>query len=111
MLFDFANKTRNNLVEYIRTFRQNREQEANKKQRKVEFLTELEQARIDLETARRNYNFANESALLDYYIYEIKAAETRLNYYVCLAKQEGMYNDWFMSNMLFGRYARREESL
>ena len=61
--------------------------------KKTEFLHELRLAQNDLETARNNYNFAQDTNLLDYYIYEIKAAETRVNYYLKLAKKEKFRNE------------------
>lgn len=76
---------------------------------KEEFMQELVRARADLSAARNNYNFAKEPALLEYYIYEIKAAETRLNYYLKLAKQNNLSNDGYLSGMVFSGVKRREE--
>ncbi len=76
---------------------------------KEEFMQELLRARADLSAARNNYNFAKEPALLDYYIYEIKAAETRLNYYLKLAKQNDFSNDAYLSSLVFSGLKRREE--
>ncbi len=78
--------------------------------KREEFLRELHQARKDLEDARNNYNFAEDSALLEYYIYEIKAAETRLNYYITLAKRANLSNDGYLSSVFAGG-KRREEPI
>ncbi len=79
------------------------------KLQKEEFMQELIRARTDLQTARNNYNFAKEPALLEYYIYEIKAAETRLNYFLKLAKQNHFSNDGYLPKMVLGGNKRREE--
>ena len=76
---------------------------------KEEFMQELIRARTDLNAARNNYNFAKEPALLEYYIYEIKAAETRLNYYLKLAKQNNLSNEGFLSGLVLSGTKRREE--
>lgn len=79
------------------------------KQKQEMFMQEFEQARLELETARQNYNYAKEPALLEYYIYEIKAAETRLNYYLKLAKKEKLMNRGYMQGLFAGQGERREE--
>ena len=96
------------LMERIRTFTARHELEQQKEASRKEFLTEIEKARRDLETARNNYNFAKEPALLEYYIYEIKAAETRLNYYVRLAKKEKLTNEHCFAHMPSVRRNREE---
>ncbi len=80
------------------------------KLRHEEFMREFEQAQLDLDAARHNYNFAKEGALLEYYIYEIKAAETRLDYYLQIAKKENIKNSRFFAGMLDG-YREKGEGL
>ncbi len=80
------------------------------KLRHDEFMREFEQAQLDLEAARHNYNYAKDSALLDYYIYEIKAAETRLDYYLQIAKKENIKNSGFFAGML-DSYKEKGEGL
>lgn len=79
------------------------------KLQKEEFMQELTRARADLQTARNNYNFAKDPALLEYYIYEIKAAETRLNYFLKLAKENRFSNDGYLPKVVLGGSKRREE--
>ena len=43
----------------------------------------------DLTIARKNYEFAEEE-LIDYYLYEIKANQAKLNYFIKKAKQKGI---------------------
>ncbi|MGN1059966.1 MAG: DUF2508 family protein [Clostridia bacterium] len=109
MMFDSLDKTRETFMDWVRGIGEKNRREAQDKQRKTEFLRDIEQARTDLDAARHNYNFAREPALLEYYIYEIKAAETRLNYYLKLAKREGLSNERYMSGLLSGHGGRREE--
>ncbi len=71
--------------------------EQEDKQKKQDFIKDLIQARNDLQAARTNYDFAEDTELLEYYIYEIKAAETRLNYFLQMAKKENLSNDGFLS--------------
>ncbi len=57
-------------------------------QRRAEFIRQIDDATQELQHAHNNFNFATDAALLEYYIYEIKAAETKLNYYLRRAKAE-----------------------
>ncbi len=98
--------------EFLERIRFHFEKGKKAKQDKLEqeaFMHELVRARADLSAARNNYNFAKEPALLEYYIYEIKAAETRLNYYLKLAKQNNFSNEGYLSGLVFGGVKRREE--
>ena len=43
----------------------------------------------DLKIARKNYEFAEEE-LIDYYLYEIKANQAKLDYFIKKSKQNGV---------------------
>ncbi|MBQ4516361.1 MAG: DUF2508 family protein [Clostridia bacterium] len=58
----------------------------------LEFLKQLSLAKQGLASARENFNFATDEAMTDYYIYMIKAEETKLNYFISLAKKENIKN-------------------
>ncbi|MBR5157313.1 MAG: DUF2508 family protein [Clostridia bacterium] len=58
----------------------------------AEFLKQLSLAKQSLLSARENFNFATDEAMTDYYIYMIKAEETKLNYFISLAKKENIKN-------------------
>ncbi len=73
--------------------REQREQEKEALLKKEAFLKDLNETKEALSEARNNYNYIQEPALLEYYIYEIKALETRLDFYVSRAKREGMRNE------------------
>ena len=55
-----------------------------------ELLRNIVKTRRELEFANNNYQFA-ESDLIDYYIYEIKANQAKLNYLIKMAKIKGLY--------------------
>lgn len=46
----------------------------------------------DIEVARKNYEFA-EGELIDYYLYEIKANQSKLNYLLKKSKKNGIELD------------------
>jgi len=91
-------KTKNrNLIHHLKHIYESNQARKQELVRQTEFIHELRLAQSDLEAARNNYNYTQDSNLIEYYIYEIKAAETRLNYYLQRAKKERLYNDpWVM---------------
>ena len=58
----------------------------------MEIIISVIKTRNDLENARRNYDFAEDS-LIDYYLYEIKANQSKLDYLINKAKQMGIELD------------------
>ncbi len=62
-----------------------------------EFLEQISLAKQSLLAARENFNFATDEAMTDYYIYMIKAEETKLNYFISLAKKENRENPHFFT--------------
>ncbi len=108
MTFRRAIKLQNHIVVWFGEKIEKSKKEKLDKQRKEEFLEEINRARKDLQSAQNNYNYATEPALLDYYIYEIKAAETRLNYYIKLAKKEKLSNENFLASLKRSSYSRGE---
>ena len=68
---------------------------------KIRELTEIEKeeelifniirTKKELECARRNFEFAYTSDLVDYYIYQIKANQSKLDYLIKLAKTKGIF--------------------
>jgi len=86
-VYSFFGRCRENK---IKQYLQDKRKKLEEREEQAAFLEEMEEARLALETARHNYNFAENNALLEYYIYEIKAAETRFDYYLKRAKREGI---------------------
>ncbi len=54
-----------------------------------DLIRNIVKTRKDLEFANNNYEFAD-SDLIDYYIYEIKANQAKLNYLIKMAKIKGL---------------------
>lgn len=60
-------------------------------EREEELLFNIIRTKKDLECARRNFEFANSQDLVDYYIYQIKANQSKLDYLIKLAKAKGIF--------------------
>ncbi len=58
----------------------------------VELIKSIIKTKIELENANRNYEFA-EGELIDYYLYQIKANQSKLNYLLKKAKKNGIIID------------------
>lgn len=58
----------------------------------VELIKSIIKTKVDLENANRNYEFA-EGELIDYYLYQIKANQSKLNYLLKKAKKEKLIID------------------
>lgn len=56
-----------------------------------ELLQNLKQAKRDLDIASANFEFVNDEGLVDYYIYQMKAAETRYQYLIRKAKEKNIH--------------------
>lgn len=93
-------------MDLIRKYRETTESRQRAKEqanRKAMFLSALYKAKADVSLKRNHFNHATDNKLLDCCIYELKAAESRLNYYMALAKREKLVNDEYM-DMLFSGY-------
>ena len=69
------------------------------KEKKLELILSIIKTRNDLENARKNYEFA-EGNLIDYYLYEMKANQSKLDYLINKAKQLGVELDLASSYVL-----------
>ena len=58
----------------------------------VELIKSIIKTKIDLKNANKNYEFA-EGELIDYYLYQIKANQSKLNYLLKKAKKNGIIID------------------
>ena len=56
-----------------------------------ELINNIIKAKRDLETARRNFEYASSNDLVDYYIYQIKANQAKIDYLIKLAKSKGLF--------------------
>lgn len=58
----------------------------------IELIKSIIKTKIDLDNANKNYEFA-EGELIDYYLYQIKANQSKLNYLLRKAKKNGIIID------------------
>lgn len=58
----------------------------------IELIKSIIKTKTDLENANKNYEFA-EGELIDYYLYQIKANQSKLNYLLKKAKKDGIIID------------------
>lgn len=58
----------------------------------IELIKSIIKTKIDLDSANKNYEFA-EGELVDYYLYQIKANQSKLNYLLRKAKKNGIIID------------------
>ena len=72
--------------------RDNKIIEKNEKEKELELLYSIMKTRIDLEQAHKNFEFA-EDDLIDYYTYQIKANQSKLDYLTRLAKSKNIVFD------------------
>ena len=88
--------------EYVRESRDIRDKSDDEK--KIELIVNIIKTRDDLENARNNYEFA-EGNLIDYFLYEIKANQAKLDYLLGKAKKSGIELDLVDSFSLKNRNA------
>lgn len=69
------------------------------KEKRLELIISVMKTRNDLDNARKNYEFAEDS-LIDYYLYEIKANQSKLDYLLNTAKEMGVELDLASSFVL-----------
>lgn len=60
-------------------------------EKEEELIRNIIRAKKDLETARRNFEYAKSNDLVDYYIYQIKANQSKIDYLIKLAKSKGIF--------------------
>lgn len=85
----------------ISGFKMRREKRRQKRENEIldyEFVQNIKKARESLKAVRDNFNFVTDSQMTDYYIYMIKAEETKLNYFLSQAKKEGRCNPDFLAS-------------
>lgn len=75
--------------EYVKEIRliEKSEEELN-----IELIKSIIKTKNDLANSNKNYEFA-EGELIDYYLYQIKANQSKLNYLLKKAKRDGIILD------------------
>ena len=59
------------------------------KEREIELMQNIIETKEKLQNARKNFEYA-EDGMIDYYIYQIKANQSKLDYLIILAKKKGV---------------------
>ena len=59
------------------------------KEREIELMQHIIETKEKLQNARKNFEYA-EDGMIDYYIYQIKANQSKLDYLIKLAKKKGV---------------------
>ena len=59
------------------------------KEREIELMQNIIETKEKLQNARKNFEYA-EDCMIDYYIYQIKANQSKLDYLIKLAKKKGV---------------------
>lgn len=73
--------------------RKNISEEANTKEYEArDLLKNLQEAKKELDTARSNFEFADDEQMVDLSIYRLKAAETRYQYILKQIREKNIVN-------------------
>lgn len=59
------------------------------KEREIELMQNIIETKENLKNARNNFEYA-EDDMIDYYIYQIKANQSKLDYLIKVAKKKGV---------------------
>lgn len=59
------------------------------KEREIELMQNIIETKEKLQNARKNFEYA-EDGMIDYYIYQINANQSKLDYLIKLAKKKGV---------------------
>ena len=81
--------------------------EKNEVEQEVELIKVIIKTRQDLKNANKNFEYASED-LVDYYTYQIKANQAKLDYLIKLAKSQGLEVD-MIKNMMYKLWSKEEE--
>lgn len=64
--------------------------EKSELEKEDEIIENILRTKRELDIARRNFEYANSNDLVDYYIYQIKANQSKIDYLIKLAKIKGI---------------------
>ena len=67
---------------------------------KSTLIEEIEKIKMDLDGAKRNFDMATDSSLIDCYIYEIFALNSKYQYFLKKAKDLGLIAEGFEDIMV-----------
>ena len=92
--------------EYVR---EGQIREKTEREKEIELIKSIIQAREDLKVANRNFEYAG-GDLIDYYTYQIKANQAKLDYLIKIAKSRGLTVD-MINDMRFRLWEEDEEAV
>lgn len=92
--------------EYIR---EQRLVEKTEIEKELELIKTIIKTREDLKMANRNFEYAQDD-LVDYYTYQIKANQAKLDYLIKLAKVKGIEVD-MINDIKFTHWREEEEAV
>ena len=78
-------------------------------EKEIELIKTIIKTREDLKAANKNFEYAKDD-LVDYYIYQIKANQSKLNYLIKLAKKKGIEVD-MINDIKFSLWQDDEEAV
>ena len=89
-----------------RYFQESEIENKNEREREIELIKNIIKTRRELKNVDKNFEYAQDE-LVDYYIYEMKANQAKLNYLIKMAKMKGITVD--MINDIKYRLSSDEE--
>lgn len=78
------------------------------KEKEIELITSIIHVREELKVANRNFEYAD-SDLVDYYTYQIKANQSKLDYLIKKAKANGIVLD-MINEIKYRLYSQNNEA-
>ena len=83
--------------------------EKTEQEKERELIKAIIQVREDLKMANKNFEYASDD-LVDYYVYQIKANQAKLNYLIKVAKTKGLVVD-MINDIKFRLWNEDEEAI
>ena len=92
------------IIKYEEFIRENKIEDKSEDEKNLELIVSIIKTKNDLDLAHKNFEFAEEG-LIDYYSYQIKANQTKLDYLMKKAQKKGIVLD-----MINEIYIRRNKA-
>ena len=79
-------------MSYQEYVRENKIEDKSEEEKNLELIVSIIKTKNELDSAQKNFEFAEEG-LIDYYSYQIKANQTKLNYLMKKTQKKGIVLD------------------
>ena len=79
-------------MSYQEYVRENKIEDKSEEEKNLELIVSIIKTKNELDSAQKNFEFAEEG-LIDYYSYQIKANQTKLDYLMKKEKKKGIVLD------------------